>query len=134
MRILAAAIAVLAVGGCAGHVSDVEPEAPASISGLYRQGFEQSDFYPAKGGGPWWLTYDGDLWSKLEPFVQGSGRGLAAVVRFEVIGEVSEPGRFGHLGAYERELVVERIVSVTGASEAEFEAAARLASMASEAD
>lgn len=122
---LAAAILALSTG-C---VSDGAGGAGAQVhAGLFRQGFEQSDFYPDAGGGPWWLTHDGDLWSQISAHASGSGRGMAVVVRLEVEGEVSPPGRHGHVGAYERELVVSRVVSVEAASEAAFEAAAKAAS------
>lgn len=121
--IAAAAASSVLLAACASG-SEVEAD---TISGLYRQGFEQSDFYPDAGGGPWWFTYDGDLWSQIEPFARGQGRGVAAVVRLEVVGEISGPGRYGHLGAYERELIASQIVSVEAASEAEFEAAAEAA-------
>lgn len=125
MRMVIAAVMTLGALGCAAPKDG--GASAQTYSGLYRQGFEQSDFFPDTGGGPWWFTYEGDLWSQIEPFARGQGRGVAAVVRLEVEGEVSAPGRYGHVGAYERELIASRIVSVTGASEAEFETAAEAA-------
>lgn len=127
MRSGIAMAAMVLAAGCVGGSGPESAPGEATVSGLYRQGFEQSDFYPDAGGGPWWFTYDGDLWSQIEPFMRGQGRGLAAVVRLEVVGEISGPGGFGHLGAYERELIASQIVSVEAASEAEFAAAAEAA-------
>ena len=124
--LMATWVAVALVGCVSAQEVDVGQEAE-TFSGLFRQGFEQSDFYPDAGGGPWWFTDEGDLWSQIEPFASGTGRGVAVVVRMEVEGQVSAKGRHGHLGAYDRELIATRIVSLAAASEAEFEAAARRA-------
>lgn len=99
-----------------------------TYSGLFRQGFEQSDFYPDGGGGPWWVSYGEDFGTRIAPFASGTGRGVAIVVRIEVEGEVSPPGDYGFIRAYEHELVVSRLVSVEAASQEAFEAAARAAS------
>ncbi len=107
---------------------DLKPVDDTQIhSGLFRQGFEQSVFYPDTGAGPWWFTYDGDLWSQIEAFATGTGRGVAVVVRLEVEGVLSAPGEYGHLGSYDRELITSRIISIEPASQDEFEAAARRA-------
>ncbi len=119
-------LAVALMGCAAAQEADVAPEAE-TYSGLFRQGFEQSAFYPDAGGGPWWLTYDGDLWSRIEPFATGTGRGVAVVARMEVEGAASPTTQYEYLGGYTHELIVTGIVSVEAASEAEFQAAAEAA-------
>lgn len=123
------AVAFLAAlgAGCSTSPASQSGVQLEQYSGLYRQGFEQSDFYPDDGGGPWWLAYDGDFWSRIEAFGEGAGRGNHVLVRIAVTGQLSAIGRHGHLGVYERELNVERLLKVEVASDAEFEAAAAAA-------
>ena len=125
--VIAGAVLATLAAGCSNLTAGQDDAKLERYSGLFRQGFEQSDFYPDDGGGPWWLSYDGDFWTRIEPFNEGAGRGNHVLVRIEVAGELSPVGRHGHLGAYQRELTVERLLSVEAASDAEFEAAAAVA-------
>jgi len=127
IALIASAVLATLATGCATSPASEGGAQFERYSGFYRQGFEQSDFYPGDGGGPWWLSYDGDFWSRIEPFGKGAGRGNYVLVRIEVAGELSAVGDYGHLGAYQRELRVERLLSVDAASDAEFEAAAAAA-------
>lgn len=117
-------LAVVLLAGCQNAPGG---EDETSYSGLYRQGFEQSDFYPDSRDGPWWFAWEGDVWEQIEPFMTGEGRGVSAVVRMTVAGQLSDEGRYGHLGAYKRELIATRIISIEPSSEEAFAAAAEQA-------
>ena len=81
-------------------------------SGTWDFHFETSSFITDDGRGPWWLSADGEgeIWRRLTAPLEegGSPWGRVAIV---IEGELSEPGRYGHLGAYERELRVTRVIS-----------------------
>lgn len=68
--------------------------------------FEQSDFTP-EGDDPlrrWWLTGDvGEIASRI-----GVGNPASVTIR----GRLSEPGHYGHMSAYERQLEVTEVLEV----------------------
>jgi hypothetical protein len=72
--------------------------------GALSLGFERSSFTPLDAGSEhWWFsTFGGRRWSELRPGQADPVDG--AHVRVE--GYLSSTGRFGHLGAYSRELLV----------------------------
>lgn len=92
--------------GCASSVG----EAPAMYSGEWEWRFETSSFATSDGRGPWWLSGEGDVWEQLSAPITRAGNGPWGRVRLVVEGELSAPGRYGHLGAYERELRVTRVI------------------------
>jgi hypothetical protein len=63
------------------------------FSGYYAKRFERSDFRPAGSKEVWWLTHDAATKGLLDGCVY-------VVVR----GTLSPKGRYGHLGAYDREI------------------------------
>lgn len=80
------------------------------FAGTWDFHFETSSFRSDAGEGPYWLSAGGDVWTELTaPFAASGGPwGQLDIV---VEGELSEPGEYGHLGAYERELRVTRVIS-----------------------
>ena len=74
------------------------------FSGYYVWGFERSDFRPAGTAERWWISG-----------VVDSLRGQPSTPNpayIAVRGTLSAKGRFGHLGGYVRELLVEEIIEV----------------------
>ena len=70
--------------------------------GQYSFGFEKSEFIPSGRHERWWLSGNiGDI----------EQRAISPVF-VSVEGQLSEPGRYGHLGAYSRELIVKRVLLV----------------------
>lgn len=98
-------LGVLAAG-CAS--SSGEPT--AVYSGEWEWRFETSSFAPTDRRGPWWLAGEGDVWDQLSAPIMQAGNGPWGRVRLVIEGELSAPGRYGHLGAYERELRVTRVI------------------------
>lgn len=77
-------------------------------AGLYSQGFEVDSFQPCGSPEKWWVTEGEELRERYrQAGVQPYDR-VYVVVR----GRVGPPGRYGHLGAYARELRVERVVEL----------------------
>ncbi|MGE3251787.1 MAG: hypothetical protein AB7J28_08490 [Hyphomonadaceae bacterium] len=108
-RTLLAFVLPLALIACAsahaGHEANAE-----RFEGVWDFHFETSSFRTTDRQGPYWLSGDGEVWPQLTaPFgATGHPWGTLDVV---VEGELSAPGQYGHLGAYERELRVTRVIS-----------------------
>lgn len=92
-----------------------------TFEGTYYTAFETSNFVPGelcRSAGPtYWLIPEPD--SGFQEALQAAGwqpvAPQAFYVRFE--GELSEPGRYGHLGAYEREVRAFKTLEVRAAPE-----------------
>lgn len=74
------------------------------VEGAWSQGFEKSSFEPSNSaGGKWWMKPLGDgPWS-------GVGLGQSAQnggYHVHILGYLSPEGHYGHLGAYEHEILV----------------------------
>lgn len=99
---------------------ETEPGDTAVFRGVYRFGFERSEFVECGAAERWWVrpaTRDlsRDLvYRRLRPFDDapdsvGLGRG-AVMVSFR--GRPSTRGEYGHMGEYEREFVLTDVVSM----------------------
>ncbi|GIK47867.1 MAG: hypothetical protein KJZ75_03775 [Hyphomonadaceae bacterium] len=88
------------------------PPAPAAqrYAGTWDWRFETSAFTTDNGQGPWWLHAEGAAWEQLNAPLALEAGGPWGRVHIVVEGELSAPGRYGHLGAYERELRVARVI------------------------
>lgn len=113
-------------------LADFAREPPIeTLSGVYAQGFETSDFTvlgeagSASGPGPLWLEASEDAWDALneQPRV-GQGRGGRLLLALEVEGwiETGDGRGYGHLGAYPGRVYVERVVAARPLDETEYEA------------
>ena len=80
------------------------------FSGSWDWHFETSAFVTDDGAGPYWLSAEGAVWSEITAPIERSGRGPWGRVHLVVEGQLSGPSRYGHLGAYERELRVTRVI------------------------
>src|SRR5579864_311446 len=80
------------------------------LDGTYQSGFEQSAFIPDGNCSkkPFWFHWpdDYDLNARIKAL------GYPAAVRVKLIGNVSRLGKYGHLGAYPREVWPIKIISV----------------------
>jgi len=99
-----------------------ERTAPQVFEGAYLVGFEASQMRPGKVCGDRSILY----WVEAEPgagfaeaFEKAGGRtpegsrGEVRAYRVRFEGRLSEPGHYGHLGRFTRQLTVSRVVSVT---------------------
>lgn len=109
MRRIGTALALaLGLAGCAG-VSTGPGE--TELRGHYSWGFEVSSFQPCGAEESWWVAADAGLGQRyLEITTRQYDR-----VYVELRGEVGPEGKFGHLGAYPRELNVREVVEVRAA-------------------
>lgn len=93
----------------------------AEFEGLYISSFETSAFIPSGQGCPgdasesYWLSAaDPSFFERYNALASQTGSPLrGTVVRVRFIGRLSEPGSYGHLGAYPREITVEKLLEMT---------------------
>jgi hypothetical protein len=95
------------------------------LEGVFETGFEHSAFYPdvarPSGSTPYWVSWVPELdfaqriidETDQHPFAEP----YVPPFRVRIRGDVSAPGRYGHLGQYPREVVVHEILSVAVARE-----------------
>ena len=103
-RAFLAGLSALALSACASST----PDNPR-FTGVWEWAFETSSFTTTHGEGPYWLVASGPAHDALTaPLRQaGSTYGRVAIV---VEGALSAPGHYGQLGAYQRQLLVTRVV------------------------
>jgi hypothetical protein len=101
---------IVGLGALAAGCASTANEPVATFSGEWEWRFETSAFTANDGRGPWWLSGEGDVWAQLSAPIMQAGDGPWGRVRLTVEGELSAPGSYGHLGAYERELRVTRVL------------------------
>ena len=91
--------------GCSRSHDVAEP-----YGGYYRSGFESSSFHPDGVREQWWLkgtiTCSG---LNVGPDIHGFP--ASNWVRVSVRGKLSGKGSYGHMGAYQRELSVQQVLS-----------------------
>jgi hypothetical protein len=77
------------------------------VSGVVRLGTEESVLIPDGTNEEWWLEGDGGLPEAVKRAHGGSGRySPYGEYRVKVFGFKSEPGKYGHLGSYDRAFYV----------------------------
>ncbi len=103
--ILAAAHSLAACGG---------PPQPELHQGFFGYGFETSSFRPCNANEAWWVQGEGDIMQGLLAQYDAVAPQPYGEVYVELRGTLSEPGTYGHLGAYTREFTVTEVVSVGG--------------------
>ncbi|MEJ0060987.1 MAG: hypothetical protein WDM79_16020 [Terricaulis sp.] len=104
-RAFLALLLTTALSACASRAAGAQ-----TYSGTWDWSFETSSFVTDEGRGPWWLSAEGSSWDQLVAPLQRSGGGPWGRVHVTVEATISEPGHYGHLGAYEREIRVTRVI------------------------
>lgn len=86
-----------------------QPRSTRQYVGHYEAGWEVQRFRPCQSPESWW-TWSTGLIQRDPPGAPG---------RYFVVleGEVSAPGRYGHLGAYPRQIVITRVLEARPAGE-----------------
>ena len=104
---LAALIAInLTLAAC------TTPTGPQRYTGVYALAFEMQAFTADGRGETWWATLEPQAQAEMKaalPPTQGPRFGSR--IRTEVDGTLSEPGHYGHLGAYPRHLTITHVIS-----------------------
>jgi hypothetical protein len=108
MRTLRLIVLVSAVASTScGASSQIHSGVPSKFCGHYEKGFEVDSFRPCGLDERWWVNHETDALIRAVTHPDGSVGGEAYV---ELQGEVGERGSYGHLGAYERELTVRKVI------------------------
>lgn len=105
-RLFLAGLLGLALASCAGSA----PAGERRFSGTFDFHFETASFAPDNGGGPYWLSAEGETWNQITAPLTEAGVGPWGRVHIVVEGRLSPEGHYGHLGAYSRELRVTRVI------------------------
>lgn len=89
-------------------LSPVDPH-DRVVSGYYTVGWEEQSFTPCRtrplpigDRGVWWVSNPGPLMEVYRDLVEGDWGTIFVTVR----ADLTEPGRFGHLGGYSRSMAV----------------------------
>jgi hypothetical protein len=93
----------LALSACA------TPPHTERYSGTWDWHFETSAFTTDDARGPWWLHAEGAQWEQINAPLSEAASPWGRV-HLIVEGELSKPGRYGHLGDYERQFRVTRVI------------------------
>ena len=93
--------------------------------GFYVSAFERSEFRPCHSNEEWWVTPVPPLASDMETLYGSLIKPTREIIGEAKVGRIpprkvfvrlhgtpSEPGAYGHLGSYEREFYLDRIVDV----------------------
>jgi hypothetical protein len=106
-------------------IGDFLREPPVeTFQGIYRSGFEASDFYLFDGQGPWWLESTSKVWDQLQSYlVERPGRGSSVTVTLTVTGWADFEGGYGPFGSHEAMIYVELIDTIRQIKPEEFEGA-----------
>lgn len=104
LRRLALLTLVLPAAACASMIGGDSEE----YQGIYERGFEADAFHPCGTGEAWWVTGGEDLHARYAEVTERDYQPVYVVVR----GELSEPGSWGHLGGYDRQIDVEELIAM----------------------
>lgn len=76
------------------------------VRGRFRVGFEVSSFQPDGSLERWWTSFADKLGNKADRLLEAARK---EPVEVEFSGRISEPGRYGHMGLYQRTFEVTAI-------------------------
>ena len=96
---------LVAIGGCASTISVPDD---GRYMGFYAQGFEVDGFRPCGSDESWWVTEGAELRTRYRELTTRQYE----EVYVELRGQVGPRGRYGHLGAYTRELSVDEVITI----------------------
>jgi hypothetical protein len=114
--LLLACCAGLAANGCPAPTNPTEGF--GTFEGLYLQGFEVSAFTVCGAGAPssstgYWLAGNAEFNDRYNALATTRGsNAFGPTVYAKFSGTLSDRGRFGHLGAYSREITVKQLVTM----------------------
>ena len=100
-------VSALALASCAS--GRIHSGVLSRFCGHYEKRFEVDSFRPCGLDERWWVRHETHALIQAITAPDGTVGGEAYV---ELLGEVGEGGRYGHLGAYDRELTVQKVVRI----------------------
>ncbi len=105
-RIATAIALALLLAACTTHTG------PQRFSGVYALAFEMQAFTADGSGESWWATLEPKAQAEMKAALPpNAGPRFGSRIRAVVEGTLSEPGHYGHMGAYPRHLTITHVVS-----------------------
>ena len=92
------------------RASDPASESSAIYRGHYRWFREIYEFTPCGSKERWSISGEGDVHPLLQGVTTPQGLVGGTVAYAEVRGRVTRKGRWGHLGQYRHEIIIERVL------------------------
>lgn len=86
---------------------------PQRLTGHYTVQWEEQSFQPCGSSEKWWVADPGPLLPRYRELVKGNYGTVFVTVR----AEVTERGRFGHLGMFPRSAAVREVLRAAPAAE-----------------
>lgn len=117
-------LAVLLVGALGLYMSasiftsDYEAKEGQIIKGYYTYGFENHGFIPCNREEYWWVSHDRNALEIYEPLAAEENQ----LIYMELKANLSDYGRFGHMGMSNREIEVVKVISAKTEKESGCEA------------
>jgi hypothetical protein len=85
---------------------------PQRLTGVYALSFEMQTFTADGRDETWWATLEPKAQAEMKAALPpDAGPRFGSRIRAKVEGTLSEPGHYGHLGAYPRHLTITRVLS-----------------------
>jgi hypothetical protein len=81
------------------------------FTGLYADGFEMQAFTADGRGESWWVNLEPPARETINAVKGANAPPFGFRIRAVVEGRLSDPGHYGHLGAYPRQLTITRVLS-----------------------
>src|SRR5687767_15955978 len=102
-RMVRAVSAVAAIALLGAAAEGMEPQ---RLTGHYTVQWEEQSFQPCGSSEKWWVSDPGPLMARYRELVEGDYGTVFVTVR----AEVTDRGRFGHLGMFPRAAAVREVV------------------------
>jgi hypothetical protein len=113
MKWIVAAVPALAAVALLGAAA--RGREPQRLTGHYTVQWEEQSFRPCGSSEKWWVSDPGPLMGRYRELVSGDYGTVFVTVR----AEVTDRGRFGHLGMFPRAAAVREVVRASAAGEAD---------------
>jgi hypothetical protein len=111
MKWIVAAVPALAAVALLGAAA--RGREPQRLTGHYTVQWEEQSFRPCGSSEKWWVSDPGPLMGRYRELVSGDYGTVFVTVR----AEVTDRGRFGHLGMFPRAAAVREVVRASAAGE-----------------
>jgi hypothetical protein len=101
---------LFAASGCGNDTVEVVAGAERQFSGVLSVEFESLSFKPDRTGEDWWVRASPAIWEAINDAARFEPADRGFSLRVEVLGTPTERRPSGHLGGYDREIEITRVL------------------------